>query len=538
MSEEEKFKTKIQEIKDIYLFLIQGEPNPDDEIEARVNLIELIQNLKKVNSYQVGTNIRLFEDVLARLENWDTLDLWFTESELPDYFKKIINLTDKVPDDEVKEEAEELSSKEAEVEPSPTPIDIKEIVNQVSDKFKDEIEDLKHKIEFLQHEIEVKDETIKQTTKKKVIKITPKKNVKLPPPKIKIPVIKKPDKPPQILGQIKTDVEKPVEKIGVKSIKDVQAKIEKEIEKLKPTFTSPLTPPPHPPPSLPKSQPSPSSLEVIPSDTEDLIEEKTGLNLQEELKPIPIRPEPKIEEDLPKESTSILDILDEQDSEYKEEELKNIEIKTPTTKKPLISTEVLLIEEEPADVKKSAPFLIQDTIEQKKPEPFLAQTPKISSVSIEEVETETIKSSGTELFDVFSSVGNKRGERLAPKPELPSLEPLKEKKKKESKKKKKEDDTMSFVGFDSAKSQISTAEEYSTDSTDELPKDKDSLYQELIALEGRRYSLEKSFKELERNFNGGSIADFEYKNRSEDLKNKQDEISSRINRIRRIIASM
>jgi len=322
MSEEEKFKTKIQEIKDIYLFLIQGEPNPDDEIEARVNLIELIQNLKKVNSYQVGTNIRLFEDVLARLENWDTLDLWFTESELPDYFKKIINLTDKVPDDEVKEEAEELSSKEAEVEPSPTPIDIKEIVNQVSDKFKDEIDDLKHKIDFLQHEIDVKDETIKQTPKKKVIKITPKKNVKLPPPKIKIPVIKKPGKPPQILGQIKTDVEKPVEKIGVKSIKDVQAKIEKEIEKLKPTSTSPLTPPPTPPPSIPKSQPSPSSLEVIPSDTE------------EKLKPIPIRPEPKIEEDLPKESTSILDILDEQESEYKEEEEPKIIVtKTPLPKK-------------------------------------------------------------------------------------------------------------------------------------------------------------------------------------------------------------
>jgi len=44
MSEEEKFKSIIQEIKDIYLFLTQGEPNPDDEIEARVNLIELIKN--------------------------------------------------------------------------------------------------------------------------------------------------------------------------------------------------------------------------------------------------------------------------------------------------------------------------------------------------------------------------------------------------------------------------------------------------------------------------------------------------------------
>jgi len=540
MSEEEKFKSIIQEINDIYLFLIQGEPNPDDEIEARVNLIELIQNLIKVNSNQVGENLRLFEDVLTGLENWDTLDLWFTESELPDNIKKIIVLTDKVPDVEDKEETEESSTKEVEVEPRPTQIDIKEIVDQVSDKFKGEIDDLKQKIDSLKHEIDVKDETIKHTTQKKVIKITPKKNVKLPPPKIKIPVIKKPEKPPKILGQIKTEVEKPEEKIGVKSLEDVQIKIEKEIERLRPTPISPLTPPPTPPPSPPKSPPLSSFLEVIPDDNEELNDEIESLNLLEELKPIPVRPEPKVEEDLPQESTSILDILDEQESEYKEEkEPKIIETITPAPKKPLISTEVSLIEEEPVERKKSAPFLLEDTEEQKKPEPFLAQTPKISSVSVEEVETETIKSSGTELFNVFSSVGNKRAEKLIPKPEYPSLEPTKEKKKKENKKKTKETDTKPFVVFDAVESQTtSTAEEYTSDSTDELPKDKDSLYQELIALEGRRYSLEKTFKELERSFNGGSVADFEYKNRSEDLKNKQDDITSRINRIRRLIASM
>jgi hypothetical protein len=525
MSEEEKFKAVIQEIKAIYLFLIQGEPTPDDEIKSRTNLIGLIQNLIQVNSNQVGANMRLFEDVLSNLEDWDTLDLWFTESELPDYIKKIINLTDKAPDVEVKEEAKEVSIKEAEAEPAPNQIDIKEIVNQVSDKFKGEIDDLKQKIDFLQHEIDVKDETIKQTPQKKVIKITPKKNVKLPPPEIKIPHIKKPEKPPQILGQIKKKVEEPEEIVGVKSIEDVKINIEKEIEKLKPVSTSPLTPPPTPPQSLPKSQPSPSNLEVIPNDTETL-------------KPIPVRPEPKIEKDLTKESTSILDILDEQESEYKDEEPNVIESITPSPKKPKISTEVSLIEEKPVGVKRSAPFLIQDAIERKEPEPFLAQTPKISSVSVEEIETEPIKSSGTELFDMFSLAGNKRSARLKPKPEFPSLESPKEKKKKETKKKKKGTETLPFVEFDTAAPQTSTAEEYASDNADELPKDKDLLYQELIALEGRRYSLEKTFKELERSYNGGSIADYEYKNRSEDLKNKQDGITSQINRIRRVIASM
>lgn len=513
MSKEEKFKSIIQEIKDIYLFLIQGEPTPDDEIEARASLIELIQKLKNADTDQVGANIRLFEDIQTSLENWDTLELWFTESEIPDYIKKVINLVDKVPEDEVKEETKEISIKKAEVESSPTQIDIKEIVDQVSDKFKDEIDGLKQKIDFLQHEIDDKDEKIKQATKKKVIKITPKKNSKLQPPRIKIPpIITKHENPPQILGQIKTEAEQPEEKIGVKSIEKVQVKIKEEIEKLKSIPAPSLTPPPTPP------QPSPSSLEG--------------------LKPIPIRPEPKIDEDLPIEPTSILDILDEQESEYQEEEPKILGAKTSLPKKPLISTEVSLIEEKSVEGKKSVPFLIQDTMEQKEPAPFLAQTAKITSVSVEEVETEPIKSSGTELFDMFSSAGDNRAARVIPKKEFPGLEPSKEKKKKETKKKKKDGDTSDFVGFKAAESQTSTAEEYNSVSIDELPKDKDSLYQELIALEGRRYSLEKTFKELERSYSGGSIADFEYKNRSEDLKNKQDDITSRINRIRRLIASM
>jgi hypothetical protein len=536
MSEEEKFEATVQEIKDIYMFLIQEEPTPDDEIEARASLIELIQKLKNVNSYQVGANIRLFEDVLTSLENWDTLDLWFTESEIPDYIKKIIKLVEKEPGVEGKEEVEEILTEE-ESGQSTTQIDIKEIVDQVSDKFKDEIDGLKQKIDFLQHEIDEKDEKIKVGTQKKVIKITPKKNVKLPPPTIKIPAIKKPEKPPQILGQIKTETEKPKEKIGVKSIEDVQIKIEEEIEKLKPIPSSPFTPPPQPPPS----QPSSTTLDAIPSD-EELYEEKSNVNIREELQPIPVRPEPKIKEDTPKDAVSILDILDEHESEYKEDEPKVVEDRTPPPKKPTISTEVSLVEEEPVEQKKSAPFLIQNETEQEKPKPFLAQTPKISSVSVEEIETEPIKSTGTELFNVFSSVGNKPVTKPPTPREIPSTEPVKQKKKKEAKKKKKDGVTMPFVGFDSGESQvesqISAAEEYTSVSLEELPKDKDSLYQELIALEGRRYSLEKTFKELERSYNGGSIADVEYKNRSEDLKNKQDDITSRINSIRRVIASM
>ncbi len=71
-----------------------------------------------------------------------------------------------------------------------------------------------------------------------------------------------------------------------------------------------------------------------------------------------------------------------------------------------------------------------------------------------------------------------------------------------------------------------------------MPSDKDSLYQELIALEGKRYSLEKLFKELERNYISGSFNDFEYKKQSDDLRAKLNGITSKINNIRRVIASL
>ncbi|MBA7624183.1 hypothetical protein ES703_31590 [subsurface metagenome] len=178
MSEEEKFSTIIQQIKEIFLTLTQGEPSPDDEIEARTALIEIIQNLKEVNAFQVGANMRLFEDTLTKLENWDTLDLWFTESELPEEIKKIINITEKLPVVEEKEEVKEKFRKQAQSDLDSVKIDINEIVDQVSDKFKGEIDDLRQKIEYLKHELEVKDE--QDRPKRVVKKITPRKDVKLP----------------------------------------------------------------------------------------------------------------------------------------------------------------------------------------------------------------------------------------------------------------------------------------------------------------------------------------------------------------------
>lgn len=505
MSEEERFNKIIEEIKEIFLSLTQGEPSPDEEIEARSNLIKEIQSLLELDILQVNANLSLFEDTFIKLENWDTLDLWFTESELPDLIKKIININEALPIIEEREEEQEEQEdfrKQAQSDLDSVKFDINEIVDQVSDKFKGEIDDLKQKIEYLKHELEVKDENLQHAPQKRVVKkIVPRRDVKLPPPKIKIPVVKKPAVAPQVKAPNATEAEKPKKIIGVKSIEDVQAKIEKEIEKLKPT----------------------PSIEEKPKIYDEMQKEaKSVLNILEELEPSPSVSQQEIKFVSSPDSTSILDILDEQDNVLNVIEPKRTREKSKESNKTSIITEVSLVEEEPKQ---------QEDIT------FGAKKPTIKPVNIEEIETEDIKSSGNELFNVFSSVGSKPVKKTSTAMEFPVLEPVKEKKKKE--KKKKEADPVSFVNFGAGAPQISTQEEEPTSiSTKELPKDKDTLYQELIALEGRRYSLEKNFKEIEKSYNMGSIDDFEYKSQSDDMKDQLDKITSRINRIRRIIASM
>jgi len=71
-----------------------------------------------------------------------------------------------------------------------------------------------------------------------------------------------------------------------------------------------------------------------------------------------------------------------------------------------------------------------------------------------------------------------------------------------------------------------------------LPKDKDSLYQDLIALEGKRYSLERSLKQLQQDLVEKTVDEHEFENRSSDLKAKMKKISISINTIRKNIAQL
>jgi len=543
MSEEEKFESIVQEIKDIYLYLIQGEPTPDDEITARVKLIEKIQTLKTVNSFQTESNMNLIEDSLNKLDSWDTLDLWFVESELPDYIQKIINITGEAPEFHPEEEIKESPTARLHEDLETASIDIDEIVGKVSEQFKGEIDDLKHEINGLKLELERKDETLKHVSQMKIIKkITPKKDVKLPPPKIKIPIIKKPEKAPHIKAPIKREAEKPIEKIGIKSMKQVQMKIEEELEKLKvPSIFEKK-------PKIEKAEiPKSEDLKPLSKLSEPKIisepskELKSVLGILEESDKSQDKPISKMISELPKKPESIAKILNESEGSKILPEPPTFSNMPEKPKKSSLISEI--IEIDVLEEEKEVPFTI------KKPklveQPEIPTKPKITSVSIEEVETEEIRSTGTDLFNVFSSVGEKTTEKLPKLNEVFEPLPVKQKKEKDEKKKKKEEkelikkpDATQFIEFGGSKPEINSYNESETSMTEPLPKDKDSLYQELIALEGKRYSLEKNFNEIEKSYNTGSINDSEYQNRSEELREKLDNITSRINKIRRVISSL
>ncbi|MFW9821168.1 MAG: hypothetical protein ACFFE5_16305, partial [Candidatus Thorarchaeota archaeon] len=340
-----------------------------------------------------------------------------------------------------------------------------------------------------------------------VKKITPKKDVKLPPPKIKIPVFRKPDKPPHIRIPSETEAEKPRKSIGIKTIEDVQTRIEQTLEKQK---TSP-------------------KLEKIPDIEEELLEEPQDEELITEIS---------------EEFESILDILEESEAPSKPKEPSESLNFTKMPEKPKKRTLVPeIIEVETEEEEKKIPFTIEEPELIKEPEikePELIEKspmvpkPTVTEVSIEEIEAEEIRSTGTELFNVFSSVGEKSTEKMPTLDEAFPSTPAK------SKKKKKQDkgETMPFVDFNDSTAGMSSYSEPETEIEEELPNDKDSLYQELIALEGKRYSLEKSFKEIEKFYSSGAIDDTEYKSQSDELRGRLNGITSKINKIRRVISGM
>ena len=62
--------------------------------------------------------------------------------------------------------------------------------------------------------------------------------------------------------------------------------------------------------------------------------------------------------------------------------------------------------------------------------------------------------------------------------------------------------------------------------------DQDKLYQELITLEGKKYSLERNLRDLKAIFESGALTENQYKSQYNDKLNELKEISNKIDKIR------
>ncbi|MHA1274558.1 MAG: hypothetical protein ACTSQS_14130 [Promethearchaeota archaeon] len=545
MSDEDKYKKLVEEIREIYVFLTEKEPTPDDEIEAREKLIDKFKILKDLNF--VSGKESLISDIINKLENWDTLELWFKEVEgLPESIKEFLGATEVKSEVQAKIELEDIAKVEniekaaisestgTEVKKEstlPPELDINKIVEQVSSKFKGEISSLKSQIEKLQKELEMKEKVLKEGEKQvsKAPKIAPKgkpskpKKSKLPPPQIKIPVIKK----PQI---------KPKPKVAAKSPEPKESRpISESIKQ------TPIEAPQIKPVGVKISEIKPVSIES--PKIQPVSVEKPVIQPIEAKKP-KIEPvvsgKPKIQP-VTTSKPKIEPVVAEKPK-----------IQPVTTAKPKI--EPVMAEKPKIQPVSPAKPIIEPVVAEKpkiepvspakpKIEAFTVEMPKIEPIKVEEINSEVIKPKGADLFNVFSSIGDKTHNISAPSVEaVEPIEVKKPKKRGERKRKRGERPGIkvtqpSFAEFGAPSPEVAGSDDFMTGEMG-LPADKDALYQELIALEGRRYSLEKNYKELETSYQKGDINDFDYKAKTDELKYKLNEITERINTIRRIISNL
>ena len=168
MSVKERVKSVIQEIKDIYTFLNNQDTKPDDEIKAKEVLIDRFKILKDLNTEPAKDS--LIKDILVRLENWDTLELWFKEvNYLP---QSLYNFIISCEIDEFIADAGAVTQEKAKVSPKKeikkdtSQLDSAEILANVSEQIEREIRPLKAQEQLLENKIDSLEEEVKTLSQK------------------------------------------------------------------------------------------------------------------------------------------------------------------------------------------------------------------------------------------------------------------------------------------------------------------------------------------------------------------------------------
>lgn len=476
---QEKYTEAIKQIKEIFIKLFEEEPTPDDEIEAKEYLLNLLrQLLNNISGFENKED--LIQETLKIVENWDTLDLWFKEvNGLTENIKKLIEYREK---SEIKKKIEEfIQESDEETETTPE-FDIKETISQVSDDFKGEISKLKNYISDLEKKLGEKDREIKDVKKKPSTRappefpVKPKKKSRLQPPKVIIPKIGAP-----LIQRKKESAPRKEEKVETKELKKIKApKIEiAPILDEKPKIGIVSSKKSHFTP-LPKKKIKIGGESVIQPTEKPISKKRPKIThvFAEEIEVTPKEEEEKVKV-LPFSDT----ISKTEPSSAKKMKISNIPEgeTTPIPKKPKIT-------------------------------PVELEEMDLSSTTGDQTE-EQKRISSKKLYNVFSSASSV-----------------------ETKSKQKEQKKV----IEPTQETLTSGSIIDTQQLQEgsFTYNKDKLYQDLIVLEGKRYSIEKTQKESETKYKKGELDDLAYKREMDKIRAHMGKITSKINEIRKVIQGL
>lgn len=539
----------LERLKEIYKNLT-GEPTPDEEEAAQKELVGIFQNILSSGNIKKK---ELVEESLSIVQKWDPLELWFKEvPKLSENIKTIIeeNLKDEsAPKKEVSETnagtgskilSEELNQKlskeiaEAISEATkdlPPGVNIGQIIKTVTEQVTknfmnnyaaggNKVEEPKQDAKKSLSKEDIMSSMLKDMAKKKTEAKIPEQNgaekPKLLTPKIEIPKVVKPMQKITPKDSISSEVLNPEE--------DLNNLLEDDEDKNEPSKVI-MSPTAHGPQVIPQikrqpiqQQPSSAPTVKLPEPKKIVIPQPQKINIPEKIENVSTPEQPKKPQIVIKPVAGI-------------QESKNITVeKQPVVLKPISQAQPVVpiqpiqpinpndpqkIAQKPKITVKAQPGGVQPVQIQ----PISASVPVVKPVSIQ------VNDSKSNLIEAFSQ---KEKPKSLDKPKVGGI-------------------TAVNIGggemeaFTSQKVEvISKKENFESFETSDIyaNKSKDELYQELIALEGKKYAIERTRKDMRTKHEKGLIQDIEYKTAIERYKYDLEHIGEKINTIRKRLESM
>lgn len=549
-----------ERLKEIYEKL-NGEPTPEEEEQAKEDILSLLE--KMIEDTDDDSEKALYNEALQLTKSWDTLDKWFVE--VPELVDKIKEITiEDEPEAETMEEKKdsltaaqnkELSKEIAEAiaeatQDLPSQVDIKQIVKEITKQVtKNFLANLnrssgsaerqdsskaeaKTKTEKASSKLSLsKDDIMKDMLKVKTggesksqksdggAKSESKAKLKLSAPKIHIPKVVKPKK--KIVPKKKPEAEpKPV-----KDKRDAESTAVSESQpKQKPTQTTVKLPKPKKI-SIPQAQKiKPKQKKAVPQQesSEEAHKPKRVVIKRSSIEKPKKQPKMKIKTvKSPPQST----VIDEKEGAIKLQPIKSAgskkksspKIKPVTGSKPKIKPAASV---KPKTKKKPKINVSAKpvSVAQKKPQSNEIKT--LKPVKMPK------KDSKNALFQAFNKGGQKDSKKNA-KTRVGGVKAVNIA--------GGEIEGFKAQSVDAPKEQFEFAE---TSGDIYANMSKDELYQELIALEGKKYAIERARKDMRGKHEKGQVPDVEYKTAIERFKYDLEHISDKINDLRRRVQTL